>query len=83
MNAKISDRWQPFIRAQVQSGRFASEDEVLDEALNLLKCQDDAEKARDLEGIRMGLEDMRAGRTQPLAEALADIRRELDLPSAQ
>ncbi len=83
MNAHISERWEPFIRAQVQSGRFASENEVLDEALNLLKRQDELEKAHDLEGIRKGLEDMRAGRTQPLAEAFADIRRELDLPPAQ
>jgi len=33
-----------------------------------------------LEGIRQGLDDMRAGRTQPLAEAFADIRRDLNLP---
>jgi len=33
-----------------------------------------------LEGIGQCLEDMRAGRTQPLAEAFADIRRDLELP---
>jgi hypothetical protein len=38
------------------------------------------EEARVLEGIRRGLEDVKAGRTQPVAEAFADIRRELDLP---
>ena len=31
--------------------------------------------------IQQGLDDMRAGRTQPLAEAFADIRRDLNLPS--
>lgn len=80
MDAHISERWEPFIRAQVQSGRFASEDELLDEALRLLERNQAAEKARDIEGIRQGLEDMRAGRTQPLDEAFADIRRELSLP---
>jgi hypothetical protein len=38
------------------------------------------EEARVLEGIRRGLEDVKAGRSQPVAEAFADIRRELDLP---
>ncbi len=35
-----------------------------------------------LEGIRRRLEDMRAGRTQPVDEAFADIRREMGLPQA-
>jgi hypothetical protein len=39
-----------------------------------------AEEARTREGIRQGLDDVRAGRTQPLAEAFADIRRDLNLP---
>jgi hypothetical protein len=39
-----------------------------------------AEEARVLEGIRRGLEDAKAGRARPLAEAFADIRRALNLP---
>jgi prevent-host-death family protein len=39
-----------------------------------------AEDARVLEGIRRGLEDVAAGRTQPLADAFTEIRGELDLP---
>ena len=80
MNAHISDRWDSFIHTQLQSGRFSSADDVIDEALELLKRREEREKALDLEGIRRGLEDMRAGRTQPLDEAFADIRRELNLP---
>jgi len=49
-------------------------------AVRLLRQQEEAEEARVLEGIRQGLDDMRAGRTQPLAEAFADIRRDLNLP---
>jgi hypothetical protein len=33
-----------------------------------------------LEGIRRGVEDFAAGRTQPLADAMDDIRRGLGLP---
>jgi putative addiction module CopG family antidote len=80
MNAQIPENWGPFIRSQIESGRYASEAEVLEEALGLLKQREDSERPRAMEGIRLGLEDLRGGRTQPLAEAFADIRRELNLP---
>jgi PHD/YefM family antitoxin component YafN of YafNO toxin-antitoxin module len=53
---------------------------VVQDAVSYQKLLRIAEEARVLEGIRRGLEDVRAGRTRPLAEAFADIRRELDLP---
>ncbi|SIO45547.1 Antitoxin Phd_YefM, type II toxin-antitoxin system [Singulisphaera sp. GP187] len=53
---------------------------VVQDADSYQKLLDLAEQARVLAGIRQGLDDMRAGRTQPLAEAIAEIRRELDLP---
>ncbi|MGZ3357564.1 MAG: ribbon-helix-helix domain-containing protein [Isosphaeraceae bacterium] len=71
---------EQFVQAKVRSGRFSSSDEAITAALRLLRQQEDAEEARVLEGIRQGLDDMRAGRTQPLAEAFADIRRDLNLP---
>ena len=52
---------------------------VVQDAAAYQKLRQVAEEARVLEGIRQGLEDMRAGRTQPLAEAFADIRRDLEL----
>ena len=64
----------------MRSGRFSSSDEAITAAVRLLRQQEEAEEARALEGIRQGLDDMRAGRTQPLAEAFADIRRDLNLP---
>ena len=81
INTRITEQWESFIRAQVESGCFASEDEVLEEALSLLKRREDAENGRTVEGIGRGLDDMCAGRTQPLDEAIAEIRRELDLPA--
>jgi PHD/YefM family antitoxin component YafN of YafNO toxin-antitoxin module len=53
---------------------------VVQDAAAYQKLREVAEEARVLEGIRQGLEDMRAGRAQPLAEAFADIRRDLELP---
>jgi PHD/YefM family antitoxin component YafN of YafNO toxin-antitoxin module len=52
---------------------------VVQDARSYQKLLDLAEEAKVLEGIRRGLDDLRAGRTQPLAEAFADIRRELKL----
>ena len=53
---------------------------VVQDAASYQKLLDIADQAKVLEGIRRGLEDMRAGRTQPLDEAFADIRRDLKLP---
>jgi putative addiction module CopG family antidote len=68
-----------FMEAKVRRGRFSSSDEVIVAAVRLFRDQEEREEARVLEGIRQGLGDMRAGRTQPLAEAFADIRRDLNL----
>ena len=56
---------------------------VVQDAASYQTLLDLAEGARVLEGIRQGLEDVRAGRTQPIAEAFADIRRDLDLPQGR
>jgi prevent-host-death family protein len=53
---------------------------VVQDAAAYQKLRELAEDARVAERIRQGLEDVRAGRTQPLAEAFADIRRDLKLP---
>lgn len=37
MNVNISENWDTFIRSQVQSGRYRTEKDVLDEALSLLR----------------------------------------------
>jgi putative addiction module CopG family antidote len=80
MNTRLPADLEPFVQAKVRSGRFASSDEAITAAVRLLRRQEEAEEARVLEGIRRGLEDVRAGRTQPLAEAFADIRRDLNRP---
>jgi len=72
MNTHLPADLEQFVQAKVRSGRFSSSDEAITAALRLLRQQEEAEEARVLEGIRQGLDDMRAGRTQPLAEAFAD-----------
>jgi predicted transcriptional regulator len=48
--------------------------------VRLLRQREEAEEAQVLEGIRRGLEDMRAGRGRPAEEVFAEIRKELNLP---
>ena len=50
---------------------------VVQDADSYRKLLDLADGAKTIEAIRRGLEDVRAGRTQPIAEAVEDIRREL------
>jgi putative addiction module CopG family antidote len=80
MNTQLPLDLEQFIQAKVRSGRFTSSHEAIAAAVRLLRQQEDAEEARALEGIRRGLEDVRAGRSQPLDEAFDEIRRNLNLP---
>ena len=79
MTFHLSEELERFLQTKIQSGRFASEDEAMTEALKLLRQREEAREARTLEGIRQGLEDMKAGRGQPADEVFAEIRREFNL----
>lgn len=79
MTTHLPEDLERFVQAKVKSGRFISPDQAITEAVRLLQRQEEAEEARVLQGIQLSLEDIRAGRTEPLAEAFADIRRELKL----
>ena len=75
MSFEIPADYQPFVRQQLQLGAFASEQQLVAEALGLLK----AEREETLEGIRLGLADAAAGRVQSVADAFADLRSEFGL----
>jgi hypothetical protein len=76
MTIEIPADLQPFVRQQLKLGCFTNEQQLVTEALQLLK----AEREQSIEGVRQGLADVAAGRTQPLAEAFAELRREFNLP---
>ena len=79
MTIHLSGDRERIVRSLMEGGRFASEDEVIDQALRLLRQRQEAEQARVVEGIRQGVEDMNAGRDRPADEVFADIRREFNL----
>ncbi len=80
MNTNLPKDLERFVQAKVRSGRFTSSDEAITAAVRLLRQREEAEETRVLEGIRQGLEDMRAGRGRPAEEVFEDIRREFNLP---
>ena len=49
-------------------------------AVRLLRQKEEVEEACVVDGIRQGLEEMRAGRGRPAEEVFADMRREFKLP---
>jgi len=53
---------------------------VVQDADSYQKLLDLAEEARVVEGIRRGLEEMRAGKGRPAAQVFDEIRREFKLP---
>ena len=79
MTIHLPEHREQFVRDLVQSGRYPSEAEVIDKAVRLLQEQEEAEQSRVLEGIRQGLEEMKAGRGRPADEVFAEIRREFNL----
>ena len=76
MEIRLSDRWEAFVTSQVRSRRYASGEELIGKALGLLEARI-RDESEALDGIRRGLEDVEAGRTIPLAEALEGIRDEI------
>lgn len=52
---------------------------VVQDAASYQRLLDLAEEARVVDGIRRGLEDMRAGRGRPAEEVFAEIRRDLKI----
>ncbi len=80
MNTHLPEDLERFVEAKVRSGRFTSADEAIATGVRLLRQQEEADEARTLDGIRQGLDDMRAGRGRPAGEVFEDIRREFNLP---
>jgi Arc/MetJ-type ribon-helix-helix transcriptional regulator len=74
--AVLAGDLERFVQQEISSGRFPNRESVVAHALRLL--QRDRDEA--VVGIRLGLDDVAAGRVQPLGDAMADLRHEIELP---
>lgn len=62
------------IRAQMTAGNYATEEELLRDALSAL-----AERQAVVADIRQGIEDLEAGRGRPLSEIDAEFRKKYNI----
>lgn len=62
------------IKQWMNTGQYASEDDVLREALRALKWRDD-----EVAAIQEGIDDMEAGRVKPLREFDREMRARKDV----
>lgn len=75
MAETISPDLEEFVRREIESGRFPNREAVVAHALRLLQRDRDEAVA----GIKSGLDDVSAGRIQPLDEAFSELRHEADI----
>ena len=66
MNLHVPEEWEPFIRSQVQSGRYASENEVLDEVLRLLQERDLKHAGEEARVEALLIEGLDSGPSTPM-----------------
>ena len=72
MATEISTDLEEFMKQEINRGHFSDRNSVIEYALRLM--QRDRDEA--IHGIRLGLEDVAAGRTQRLGDAFSELRNE-------
>jgi Arc/MetJ-type ribon-helix-helix transcriptional regulator len=79
MHIELPPELEPFVEQEFSTGRYATREEVVIQALCWLRN----ERQEAVSGIKQGLDDVAAGRMQPLREAFADIRKEHGIPETE
>ena len=72
MQIELPPELEPFVEQEFATGRYGTREEVVVQALRWFRD----ERQEAVAGVKQGLDDAAAGRTQPLADAFADIRKE-------
>ncbi len=79
MQIELPPELEPFVEQEFSTGRYATREEVVLQALRWLR----EEREQAVSGIKDGLDDAANGRLQPLDDAFADIRKEFGVPEAE
>ena len=79
MQIDLPSELEPFVEQEFATGRYATREEVVVQALRWLR----EERQDAVLGIKQGLDDVATGRTQPVAEAFADIRKEFGVSETE
>jgi Arc/MetJ-type ribon-helix-helix transcriptional regulator len=78
MTIHLPDPLQADILAAVHSGRYASLDDAMIDAVSLLVQRLKQEQVEELEVTRQAVAEMTAGLGRPAAEMLADMQRKIE-----
>ena len=79
MQIELPPELQPFVDQEFSTGRYTTREEVVVQAVRWLRD----ERQESVSGIKQGLNDVADGRTQALADAFADIRKEFGALEAE
>ena len=79
MQIELPSEFEPLVEQEFATGRYATRVEVVVQALRWLR----EERQAAALGIKQGLDDVTAGRTQPVTEAFADIRKEFGVTETE
>ena len=79
MHIELPPELEPFVEQEFSTGRYATREEIVIQALCWLRN----ERQEAVSGIKQGLDDVAAGRMQPLREVFADIRKEHGIPETE
>ncbi len=75
----MSPELEQFVQQEVASGRFSDREAFIAHAVRIVQV----DREETIAGIQAGLDDMAAGRVEPLAEAIASIRRKVKSSNAK
>jgi len=73
MNVSLTEPMEKFVRQKVAIGEYETASEVVREALRLLRQRDEVWKAEVRSKITHGMDSVRAGRTIPADDVLAEM----------
>jgi antitoxin ParD1/3/4 len=69
MNLNVPEKWRPFIRAKMKGGHYRSEDDILDEALRLLKLRDSERTKEHVRIEALLIEGLDSGLSSPMTSS--------------
>ena len=79
MQINLPPELEPFVEQEFATGRYATREEILVQALRWMS----EERKATVVGIQEGLDDVAAGRTQSAQDAFADIRKEFGITESK
>jgi len=67
MNVAVPKKWEPFIRSKIKSGHYRSEEDVLEEALRLLRQRDSERAEEEIRIEALLIEGLDSGPSTPMS----------------